>query len=126
MPLSAIETELSHHPDPNFLRQAMIDQLQAGDAKFDFLVQPRTSNAMSVEDTQTEWTEAKAPFHKVATIAIPKRSSPRQDVMRSLRVSPSILGMLCRSIARSVVSIVFAVSSTKRSRACDGSQTTFR
>jgi hypothetical protein len=108
----------------------MIDQLQAGDAKFDFLVQPRTSDAMSVEDSQNEWTEAHAPFHKVATITIPKqlsqsRSSLHRSVMRWPRISPSILGMSCRSIARLVVSIAFVVSSTKRSRACDGAKQRF-
>src|SRR5580658_7062484 len=46
VPCNGIETELPHHPGPNFLRQAMIDQLQEGDAKFDFLVQPRTSDTM--------------------------------------------------------------------------------
>jgi hypothetical protein len=83
MPLTAMEMELPRHPDPNFLRQAMIEQLQASDAKFDFLVQPRTSNAMSVEDTQTEWTEAEAPFHKVATITIPKQvfATPERDAL---------------------------------------------
>ena len=35
-------------PAPNFLRETMIKQLAAGEARFDFLVQPRTSPAMSV------------------------------------------------------------------------------
>ena len=61
----------------------MIDRLQGGDAKFDFLVQPRTSNAMSVEDCENEWTEAHAPFHKVATITIPKQvfATPERDAL---------------------------------------------
>jgi hypothetical protein len=82
-PCNAIETELPHDPDPNFLRKAMIDQLQEGDAKFDFLVQPRTSDAMSVEDSHDEWKEAEAPFHKVATITIPKQAfaTPERDAL---------------------------------------------
>jgi hypothetical protein len=82
-PCNAIETELPHHPDPNYLRQTMIDQLQEDDAKFDFLVQPRTSDAMSVEDSHDEWTEAHAPFHKVATITIPKQvfATPERDAL---------------------------------------------
>src|SRR5580658_8714972 len=59
----------------------MIDQLHESDAKFDFLVQPRTSDVISAEDSQTEWTEAQAPFHKVATITIQKQvfATPESD-----------------------------------------------
>ena len=39
----------------------------------EFLVQPRTSNAMSIEDSMTEWKEGQAPFYKVATIRIPQQ-----------------------------------------------------
>jgi len=47
----------------------------------EFLVQPRTSNDMSVEDSMTEWKESKAPFYKVATIRIPKQEfdTPEQN-----------------------------------------------
>jgi hypothetical protein len=58
---------------PQFLREAMIAHLRVGDVAFDFLIQPRTSAAMSVEDSCTEWKEAEAPFYKVATIAIPRQ-----------------------------------------------------
>ena len=36
---------------------------------------------MSVEDTQTEWEEADAPFYKAATITIPKQTfdTPEQN-----------------------------------------------
>jgi hypothetical protein len=86
MPLTAIEMELPRHSDPSFLRQTMIEQLQGSDAKFDFLLQPRTRNAMSVEDTQTEWTEAEVPFHKVATITIPKQvfAAPVRDALAEI------------------------------------------
>jgi hypothetical protein len=39
----------------------------------DFLIQPRTSNSMSVEDTITEWEESDAPFYPVARITIHKQ-----------------------------------------------------
>ena len=39
----------------------------------EFLVQPRTTTSMEVEDSMTEWKEAEAPFFKVATIRIPKQ-----------------------------------------------------
>ena len=47
----------------------------------EFLIQPRTSNTMSVEDSMTEWKENKAPFYKVATIRIPQQvfDTPEQN-----------------------------------------------
>jgi hypothetical protein len=68
---------------PNFLRRAMVEHLAERDAVFDFLVQPRTSAAMSVEDPLTEWPEAEAPFHKVATIRIPQQTfaTPARDLL---------------------------------------------
>jgi len=91
IPHSSSERHPSSHSDPHFLRQAMIDQLQTQDVIFDFLVQPRTSNSMSVEDSQTEWNEAQAPFHKVATITIPKQvfATPARDgLAESLAFNP--------------------------------------
>lgn len=68
-------------PSPDYLREAMVRTLGAGDACFDFLVQARTGSAMSVEDPRVEWTEAEAPFVKVATVHIPQQvfSTPAQD-----------------------------------------------
>ncbi len=60
-------------PDPNYLRKAMARTLSTGDACFDFLVQPRRSEAMKVEDSKTEWLESEAPFIKVATVHIPSQ-----------------------------------------------------
>jgi hypothetical protein len=91
MPVGAMATELPDDSDPNCLREVMIDQLQASEARFDFLVQPHTSNKMSVEDTQTEWTEAEAPFHKVATITIPKQvfaTAERDALAENLSFNP--------------------------------------
>jgi len=62
------------NPDPNYLRKAMASTLAAGDACFEFLVQPRRSPAMKVEDSQTEWLESEAPFVKAATITIPAQA----------------------------------------------------
>ena len=67
-------------PGPNFLREAMVSALAAGEVCFDFLVQTRAPG-MSVEDSRTEWTEEEAPFVKVATITIPRQvfTTPAQD-----------------------------------------------
>lgn len=68
-------------PSPDYLREAMVNALAVGDACFDFLVQPRAGDSMSVEDPRTEWTEQEAPFAKVATITIPQQafSTTAQD-----------------------------------------------
>jgi hypothetical protein len=59
--------------DPNYLRHAMVATLSLGGAGacMKFMIQPRTSPAMSVEDSRYEWPETEAPFHEVATITIP-------------------------------------------------------
>lgn len=74
-------TAIPSHPTPTFLRETMIKQLEAGPASFDFLVQPRTSPAMSVEHSMVEWEEKGAPFYKVATITIPRQqfATPERD-----------------------------------------------
>ena len=68
-------------PGPGFLREVMARQLAEREFGFDFLMQPRTSTELSVERTTIEWTEAEAPFHKVASITIPRQTfcSPAQD-----------------------------------------------
>jgi hypothetical protein len=69
--------------DPDFLRHAMADRLAPGEAEvcMTFMVQPRTSPAMSVEDSRIEWPEADAKFYAVATITIPAQTfdTPEQD-----------------------------------------------
>jgi hypothetical protein len=80
-PWLAPTAHMPRNPAPNFLRHAMMQQLATGEVRFDFLVQPRTSPTMSVENSMIEWNEARAPFYKVATITIPQQkfSSPAQD-----------------------------------------------
>lgn len=72
--------ELPKELSPNFLRETLIKQLAAGEAKFDFSVQIGAPG-MSVEDSTREWKETDAPFVKVATITIPRQeySSAKQD-----------------------------------------------
>jgi hypothetical protein len=66
---------------PGYLRETLMRQLRERDYRFDFLVQPRTSPRMSVENSRTEWREAKAPFYSVATLIIPAQefASAAQD-----------------------------------------------
>jgi Catalase len=70
---SAKTDPIPRKPDHNFLRQALTNTLQGGDACMEFLVQPRTSSGMDVEDSRTEWKESQAPFYRVATIKIPRQ-----------------------------------------------------
>lgn len=80
-PRGPAHTSIPEDPTPNFLRETMIRQLEAGEAQFDFEVQPRTSPSMSVEESTVEWNEKEAPFIKVATITIPRQTfaTPERD-----------------------------------------------
>jgi hypothetical protein len=78
-------------PGANFLRDAMRITLAKGDVCMEFLVQPRTSATMAVEDAKTEWDEADAPFFKVATIRIPQQTfeaPDRQQFCENLSFTP--------------------------------------
>jgi hypothetical protein len=66
-------------PTRNYLREALSLTLSKGSACMDFLIQPRTSESMSVEDTLTEWEESAAPFYSVAKIIIPKQEFNTAD-----------------------------------------------
>lgn len=75
----------------DYLRAAMRDTLRNGDACMEFLVQPRTDASQDVEDSRTEWTEAEAPFYKVATIAIPRQefdTPERNDFCENIAFNP--------------------------------------
>ncbi len=78
---SATADRMPSKPEHDFLRGALRNTLQAGDACMELLVQPRTSNDMDVEDSTTEWKEAQAPFYPVATIRIPRQDfdTPEQN-----------------------------------------------
>ncbi|MDR2248551.1 catalase family protein [Acinetobacter sp.] len=78
---STVSSTLPKKPSHNFLREALKDTLQKQDVCMEFLIQPRTSNKMQVEDAMTEWKETEAPFYQVATLYIPKQSfdTPEQN-----------------------------------------------
>jgi hypothetical protein len=79
---SGVVDPMPSKPDHDFLRGALRNTLKNGDACMEFLVQARTSSSMDVEDSRTEWKEAQAPFHPVATIRIPRQvfDTPEQNV----------------------------------------------
>jgi len=58
--------------DPDFLRNNLQQELEAGEACFDFLVQLQiTAKKMSIEDPTVEWKESDSPFIPMARITIP-------------------------------------------------------
>ena len=88
---SATTDPMPTKPGHDFLRAALRNTLQRSDACMEFLVQPRTSNAMDVEDSMTEWKEAQAPFYQVATILIPQQNfdtSEQNAFCENLSFSP--------------------------------------
>jgi hypothetical protein len=54
----------------NYLVDAINTSLTHKESCMQFLVQPRTSSKMDVEDSMIEWKESLAPFYRVATINI--------------------------------------------------------
>jgi hypothetical protein len=78
---SAATDRLPKNPGHDFLRDALRNTLHSGDACMEFLVQPRTSDNMDVEDSRIEWKEGEAPFYKLATIRVPPQTfdTPEQN-----------------------------------------------
>jgi hypothetical protein len=61
-----------YHAGPDYLREAMVNQLAARDAVFDFGVQFQIDPyAMPIEDAGVTWDEGASPFHTLATLRIP-------------------------------------------------------
>ena len=75
IPRVGVPDTIPKDAEDDYLRGAMVRQLEAGDARFDFAVQLRTDpGAMPIEDPGREWSEAASPYRKVASIVIPKQS----------------------------------------------------
>ncbi|WP_343621590.1 catalase family protein [Acinetobacter proteolyticus] len=72
---------IPNKPNHDFLRETLRKNLETSDACMEFLIQPRTTNKMLVEDSMTEWKESEAPFFQIATIHIPKQifDTPEQN-----------------------------------------------
>jgi hypothetical protein len=90
-PCSTVVDPMPKEPSHDFLRAALRDTLQSADACMEFLVQPRTSSSMDVEDSRIEWKETQAPFFKVATIRIPQQTfdtPPQNAFCENLSFSP--------------------------------------
>lgn len=82
-PVVGTPDEMPEEPGHDFLTEAMKTTLKKGDVIMKFLVQPRTSDAQSVEDCMNEWKEEEAPFYEVATLRIPSQDFDT-DELRTL------------------------------------------
>ena len=83
-PVGSSADALPAHPEADFLRQAMLRQLAAGDAVFEFSVQLQTdARAQPIEDPGRLWPESISVFQKVASIRIPAQEfdSPAQRAL---------------------------------------------
>ena len=66
--------------DYNFLRLRMAEQLEAGPACFDFMVQLQVpGKIMPVEDATIAWSEKDSPFVTVARVEIPQQEFDNED-----------------------------------------------
>jgi hypothetical protein len=92
VPTSSYVSRLPDKPGDSYLADNLQTHLSQAEASFDFLVQLRTDpETMPIENVAVEWSEAKAPFVKVATLRIAKQQfrTPERDAMAAaLSFSP--------------------------------------
>ncbi len=75
LPHIQVPDTLPANPQHDYLRLAMVRQLNQQEARFDFSVQLQTNpDSMPIEDPGQAWDEAASPFRKVATIRIPQQA----------------------------------------------------
>jgi catalase len=91
-PSIAVPDEIPQSPADDFLRDAMVKQLDKGGAVFDFMVQFQTdADTMPIEDPGKAWPEAVSPFRKVATVRIAEQefdSQQQREFGENLSFSP--------------------------------------
>jgi hypothetical protein len=92
IPQVGVPDTIPRNAEDDYLRRAMVRQLERGEARFDFVVQIQTDgDTMPIEDPGREWSEAESPYRRVASIVIPKQSfdSERQRAFgENLSYSP--------------------------------------
>ena len=79
-------------PGPDFLGEAMAEQLKTEDVYYEFSVQVQSDpKAMPIEDPVVMWDEQQAPFQRVALIRIPKQditAAGRIEIAEGLSFTP--------------------------------------
>jgi mono/diheme cytochrome c family protein len=82
-PLGPPERPFTPEPSQDYLRDAMVKQVGAGEVVFEFLVQlQRDPVKMPVEDSLTEWQESDSPFVRVALLRIPKQDLSSEEDLK--------------------------------------------
>ena len=74
-------SRIPSHPSNNYLREGLVRQLREGDAVFDFRIQFQLDPyKQPIEDALVIWKEEDTPWHKLATLILPKQEidSPEQ------------------------------------------------
>jgi hypothetical protein len=91
-PISRTENTPPATRGPDFLHEAMVEQLKTEDVYFEFMVQLQNDPVkMPIEDALTLWDEAQSPFQRVAIIRIPKQdvdAPGRQTIAENLAFDP--------------------------------------
>lgn len=91
-PRSTGAARVPRNPSPDYLREAMVAALAAGDVIFDFMVQFQTdAHRMPIENASVVWPRSESPFRKVATLRLERQSfdSPAQLAFaRNLSYNP--------------------------------------
>jgi hypothetical protein len=92
VPTSSYVSRMPEKPGDSYLTDNLQAHLDQADATFDFLVQLRTDpDSMPIENAAVEWSEAEAPFVKVASLRIPRqqfRTAERDAMAKALSFSP--------------------------------------
>ncbi|HEY4603402.1 MAG TPA: catalase family protein [Blastococcus sp.] len=71
-PVRKSRTRVPAHPAENYLRDAMVRTMAAGDCEMDFLVQVQTDpHRMPIEDATVKWPERLSPYVPVARLRLP-------------------------------------------------------
>ena len=111
---------LPFRPPDDYLRDAMVKSLAAGDVELDFRVQRQTDpHLMPIENAGVLWPERLSPRVSVATLRLPRQTfkSPAQmEFARTPLVQP--LALRFRSIARSATRAARGGGCTTSSRSC--------
>jgi hypothetical protein len=79
--LAAPKTPIPHRPANNYLREGLVRQLSEAEAGFDFRIQFQLDPyKQPIEDALVPWREQDSPWHKIATVILPKQeiNSPEQ------------------------------------------------
>jgi len=82
-PTQPASSRIPSKPAENYLRDAMVRTLQAGDWTMDFLVQVQTdAHRMPLEDATVKWPEKLSPYIAVARLRMPRQHFDSDEQLR--------------------------------------------